>query len=216
MDAESSRFEPLEAMLGGKERRMLSKHLMMCGAAGAALLSWGCSEPVPPAAEGATTVHWLTSNPSCRARDPFDAAIGAATSMELLDLRKDTVEGMKIFCRVADNGGSLNAEGSLELRDITLDFAINNLGSAASEANPALGHVSFSSIQTAGGLYASPAEAPCKFFYAGNQIGASAAGKLWIQFTCEQLVDASTSPASVCGTQGGTNASTLAVQNCDQ
>lgn len=195
---------------------MLSKHLMMCGAVGAALLSWGCSEPVPPAAEGATTVHWLTSNPSCRAREPFDAVIGATNSNENLDLRKDTVEGMKIFCRVTENGGSLNAEGSLQLRDVTLDFAVNNVPSAASEDSPALGHISISAIQTAGGLYTSPNTNPCKFYFENKQIGQSAAGKFWVQFTCAELVDASTSPPSVCGTQAGANAATLAVQNCDQ
>ena len=195
---------------------MLSKHLMMCGAVATALLSWGCSEPVPPAAEGGTVVHWLTSNPTCRAREPFDAKIGAVNATELVELKKDTVEGTKLFCRVSDAGGSLSAEGSIEWKDITLDFAVNNIPSAASEANPALGHVAFSSLLTAGSLYASPAEAPCRFYYAGNQIGASAAGKLWIQFVCDQLVDASTAPISTCGTQGGTNASTIAVQNCDQ
>jgi hypothetical protein len=178
-------------------------------AAGAiALFATGCSEAVPPASEGAATVLWQGSGATCAVKTVETSTIGKVDADEYIELKKDTVAGAKITCRVT-GGGSYSVEADLQFGGTTLAVKVDGVSPQATVDSPASGYVAFSALYTAGSVYTSPSEQRCNFWLApGQEI---AAGRAWMQFGCPELVDGSV--GSTCGIQ---NDSTIAVQNCDQ
>jgi len=176
----------------------------------AAVASYGCSEPVPPASEGAFALIFSsigTGGEQCKIA-PHNAGIGSTDSTGNAELKKDTLGGAQIFCRVIDNGGQFEAQGYLDLGATHLDFSVNNISMNNTSADPALGAVSYRSVDTIQ-LYSSPGDAPCEFYFENDQ--EIAAGRVWMQFECPQIANAGTS--SSCAISVG---STIAMQNCDQ
>lgn len=175
-----------------------------------AFASAGCSEAVPPAAEGGATVSWASSNPNCRVDRQYNGLVGYVTSIDH-ELVKNTVNGVEIDCSVVQVGDGFDVEASI--RDpnstVNLEVVIPGLKAGATETNPALGSAGFSAEVTSGALYVSTTDMPCRFWLAPNQ--EVAAGRAWFQFGCQQIVDGSI--GSVCGIQ---NNSSIAIQNCDQ
>jgi hypothetical protein len=188
---------------------MLSKHLLMLGAVGA-LICAGCSEPVPPAAEGAAVILWGGSAAGCAIHAVHEGRIGKADANEIVDIKKDTIAGAEVTCRVTGSG-TFSAEGGMKLGAVTIDFKVDSAPLSATKDTPALGHVIYSDVITAGAVYTSPETEPCRFWFSPAQQPQIAAGRFWVQFGCTSVVDAGT--ASTCAIQ---DESTLAVQNCEQ
>ncbi len=175
----------------------------------AALGCFGCSEAVPPASEGAFSLIFSsagTGGLSCNIKN-HNAQIGYTDSTKNTELKKDTIGGAQIFCRVIDNGGEFEAQGYMELGATHLDFTVSNISPAATSGSPALGAVSYRSVDTIR-LYTSPGDAKCEFFFENDQ--EIAAGRMWMQFVCPQIQNAASS--SSCAVSMGT----IAMQNCDQ
>jgi len=139
---------------------------------------------------------------------PHNAQIGHTDATANTELKKDTLGGAQIFCRVIDSGGQFEAQGYLDLGATHLDFRVNNISMDATDGAPALGAVSYRSVDTIQ-LYSSPGDAPCEFYFSGAQ--EIAAGRVWMQFSCPQVANAGT--GSSCAIATG---STIAMQNCDQ
>jgi hypothetical protein len=175
----------------------------------AALSCFGCSEAVPPAAEGAFTLVFQsvgTGGESCNI-GPHNAQLGYTDSTKNSELKKDTIAGAQIFCRVMDSGGEFEAQGYMELGATHLNYTVSNLSGANTASSPALGHVSYRSVDTVR-LYTSPGDAKCEFFFDNDQ--EVAAGRVWMQFSCPQIANAASN--SSCAISLGT----IAMQNCDQ
>ncbi len=175
----------------------------------AALSCFGCSEAVPPASEGAFTLVFSsvgTGGETCQIA-PHNAQIGYTDVTKNSELKKDTIGGAQIFCRVIDNGGEFEAHGFQELSANHLDFTVSNLSPGATEAAPALGNVSYRSVDTVR-LYSSPGDAMCEFWFDNAQQVAT--GRVWMEFRCPQIANAASN--SSCAISSGT----IAMQNCDQ
>jgi hypothetical protein len=112
-----------------------------------------------------------------------------------------------VTCRVVDNGGAFEARGTLELGSNALEFSVGNISAEATENQPALGDVSYRSLDTIK-LYMSPDDPQCEFFFVNSQDIVS--GRVWMNFTCRQIANASTNNS--CAISFGT----IALQNCEQ
>jgi hypothetical protein len=191
---------------------MSTRTTLACGAI-MAFTCVGCSEPVPPAAEGASIVFWRgsgTGGGTCRVQEVHQGRIGYADASELRDLRRDAEGGASINCAIGGSG-TFNVDGQMSLDGMSLHVTINGIGPGTTEADPALGAISYANVPTSGKPYVSTQDEPCRFWFAPDTQQEVAAGRLWVQFGCSQIIDASSD--SSCGIE---NNSTIALQNCDQ
>ena len=176
-----------------------------------AFSSFGCSEAVPVASEGAYAVSFLqagAASGNCKVAS-HNIAFGSVSAVALDALEKDSVDGAKLQCSVTRNGAGFAAAGILEdSLGNHLDFLIPSISAAATEAAPAMGNVGFRSAKTQN-TYNAPSDEPCKFWITGKeQIDG---GRIWVSFKCETVSDPSHD--SSCQIAPG---STLAMQNCDE
>ena len=195
---------------------MFSSSKWCAFAAPLALLAMACSEPVPPASQGAFTLSFVqtssTPGAQCRVKG-HQAQVGGATAKSVTDLKKDTIGGAVIFCSVTTAGAGFEADGAIDLEGRHLEFVAKGITAAATKDNPFVGTVSYSSLETAG-PYQSP---ECKFWLQpytenGNTSVREeiAGGRIWVDFACPSINNASAN--SVCGISTGT----IAMQNCLQ
>ncbi len=180
-------------------------------AAIAAVASTACSEAVPPASEGGYIVEFITPNTlgkTCAVTNDFvhSGEVGYADSKEIRSLLKDTVRGAIIQCAVTPNGAGFTAAGILDNgAGHHLDFKIDSVTAGM----PAQGTIGFRSAKTVN-TYRSPSGKPCTFSFSAAQAPQLAAGRIWIDFKCSDVVDVSRD--SACSIASGT----VAMQNCDQ
>ncbi len=185
-------------------RRLL---LTLCAAGG--LGSAACSEAVPPASEGAFSVAFQsipTGGKSCMVKN-HNINVGTVSSSDI-QLLKDTVGGSAMQCAVTANGGGFRAVGLLENNGgAHLDFRVDSIAPGGTGT----GSLGYRSVDTVN-VYRTPSDKPCKFSFssAANSREEIALGRLWMDFTCEQIADVSHN--SSCAIQIGT----VAMQNCDQ
>ena len=171
-----------------------------------ACLALSCSEPVPPASQGAFFLSFVAQssvpNTECRVKG-HQAQVGGVKPTEITDLKKDTVGGAQIFC-VVSGSGTFDAEGTIQLEDRYLNFVTKGISTAATKDNPFKGALSYSSLTTAGSYSSSE----CNFYFeAEEQVDA---GRIWMSFECPSI--SSGSDNSVCSINFGT----IAMQNCEQ
>jgi len=178
----------------------------------AAVGSVGCSDPVPPASEGAFSLVFQQPNPSACHIALHNIGIGKATEAEVKDLAKDTVGGAQIYCSVVDNGGAFDLFGVMTLGVTHLDFQVGNVTAAATDADPAVGTLSYSSGDTAGATYSSAPGNGCHFYFNAAEKKELAAGKVWMSFGCPEVQD----PAHNSTSCAIADHSTIAMQNCDK
>lgn len=167
-----------------------------------------CSEAVPPASEGAFTLHFQslpTGGKACKVKG-HNSTVGYTTTKENRDLKKDTVGGARIFCAVG-GGGAFDVEGFITLEGQHIDFSVNGVKAGATVDEPATGSLSFASPTTVV-PYTSTQDVPCEFWFSKYQ--QIALGRAWMDFKCDQVANASTD--SSCSIDVGT----VAIQNCEQ
>jgi hypothetical protein len=165
----------------------------------------GCSEPVPPASQGAFVAAFQA--PGTCGKDIHNEQIGYADATEIRDLKKNGAGGAQIFCAVTGAGSGFDVEAELSLFSTNLRVNINGMPSTATEDSPHPGTVTYQTQKTVR-PYTSPQDAPCDFWFENSQ--EVAAGRVWAQFKCEQIEDVSTNTICALGI------STIALQNCDQ
>ncbi len=162
----------------------------------------GCSEPVPPASDGAFYLAFVNSGVDCRIAG-HNTQVGKASATELTDVKKDGVGGAAIWCLV-EGGGAFNIEGYIDHEARYINFALSGFSTAATVDNKHKGSLAYASSNT-GGSYSSGA---CDFWIAGDE--EVAAGRVWMEFACPEIRNASDN--STCAISFGT----IAVMNCEQ
>ncbi len=167
--------------------------------------SVGCSEPVPPASQGAFVAAFQA--PGTCGKDIHNEQIGYADASEIRDLKKNGVGGAQIYCAVSSAGGGFDVEAEMRLGNTNIRINIGSIPSTATEDSPALGSVTYQTQKTVK-PYTSPQDTPCEFWFANSQ--EVAAGRMWAQFRCPEIEDAGTNTVCALGE------STVALQNCDQ
>lgn len=183
--------------------------LLVAAAAG----SLGCSDPVPPASEGAFSLVFQqlgTGGQNCRI-GLHNISMGKADEAEVKDLIKDTIGGAQIFCSVVDKGGAFDVFGFMTLGVTHLDFQVDNVSSGATDVDPAVGTLSYASADTAGATYSSAPGNGCHFYFNAAQQQELAAGKAWMSFGCPQVQDPGVGSSCAIADH-----STIAIQNCDK
>lgn len=166
----------------------------------------GCSEPVPPASQGAFVAAFQA--PGSCGKDIHNEQIGYADATEIRDLKKNGVGGAQIFCAVTSaGGGGFDVEAEMKLFSTNLRVNIKGISSAATIDNPHKATVTYQTQKTVK-PYTSPQDTPCNFWFLNAQ--EVAAGRVWAQFSCESIEDVGTNTICALGE------STLAMQNCDQ
>ncbi len=184
----------------------MSRNALFLMAAGLCSIgSMGCSEPVAPASQGAFVAAFQA--PGTCGKDIHNEQIGYADATRIGDLKKNGTGGAQIFCGVASGDGGFDVEAGLSLFSTNLYVNIFGIPSTATEADPHPGAVSYQTQKTVK-PYSSPQDQPCQFWFVNDQ--EVAAGRIWVQFRCDSIEDASTD------TQCALGVSTLAIQNCDQ
>lgn len=173
----------------------------------------GCSEAVPPAAEGAwqAAINAGTHTADCNldSVNPITMGLVDATSHERLE--KDTLNNAQIFCTVKQEGSSFAMEGYAADSDSIFEFSVAAITSQATEQNPASGRVTVAGPPTAGSPLSSPAEEPCSFYFVNDgQRSQLAPGRAWFTFSCPTVADVSVNRR--CALQIGY----AAFQNCGQ
>jgi hypothetical protein len=183
----------------------MSRLLLMLGAGLCAVGSVGCSEPVPPASQGAFVAAFQA--PGACGKDIHNEQIGYADATEIRALQKNGVGGAQIFCAVGGGGGGFDIEAELKLFSNNMRINIAGMPSDATLDNPHPGTVTYQTQKTVK-PYTSPQDAPCQFWFINAQ--EVAAGRVWAQFQCDTIEDVSTNTTCALGE------STVALQNCDQ
>jgi hypothetical protein len=175
------------------------------------LAALGCSDPVPPPAQGAVT---FTVGPPTMAVSAMSCPegghtyqVGAVDPKTMLDLAPTQNDpgqsvisgesGSSITCSVTGGKGNFNFSGSLHaatphdgLITITFNGAINMMDT---DGNPT-GTASVSVFTPTSGSLSG--NAPCTVTVLQGQIKG---GSMWASFTCDQV---SSPPSSLCGVAG--------------
>lgn len=178
------------------------------------LLLAGCSEAVPPAAEGAffAALQPGAHTGECQLDSAEPTEVGKVTATTHDELKKDTIDGALIYCSSLAQGGGFSLEGSIQLGSDHLEFRVPQINTDANSADTgADGSIGYAGTSTSGILFSSPAAEPCKFYFANDgQRSQLADGKMWVTFECATVENVSKQRA--CAVQIGY----AAFQNCEQ
>jgi hypothetical protein len=186
---------------------MISR-VYLAGAVALAAGVFACSEPVPPASQGAFVAFFQSGGGGMCGQDIHTGQIGYADATEVTTFIKEGTAGARVFCSVTPAGGGFDIEGAM--KQLSTDFVVKIAGmpTTATEDAPHPGSISYRTAQTLN-FYTSPAETPCQFWLVNGQ--EVAAGRVWAQFKCDSVINASSNTECALG-----NNSTLAFQNCEQ
>jgi hypothetical protein len=175
---------------------------------------FACSEPVPPAAQGAFIGNFQAGTAGMCGQDIHTGQIGYADATEIRDLKKEGTAGARVFCSVTPNGNGFDVEGALKQLNTDFVVKIGGMPTNATEDAPHHGSVSYRTAETLN-YYTSTDETPCDFWMAPPVPGKAqqevAAGRIWVQYKCDSVKNASSNTECRLGP-----GSTLAFQNCDQ
>jgi hypothetical protein len=176
-----------------------------------------CSDPVPPASQGAATI--TLSNPdsaaSSTARCPVPhrstAPILTAGNQATTDISKGTLaidgeNGNLVECSVVAGNGGYNVYAKIH-SDITTsqghqwaDIVISNLTIAEGQSG-ATGMVTLMDNVTDQIAYLSQSQNPCVFSVSTASLGIGP-GKIWAQVTCPSLRDPANAGGDECKASG--------------
>lgn len=182
------------------------------GAVTCAFATMGCSEAVPPASQAAFFGAFQSSSNypdhTCD-KDLHNGQIGFVDVTEIKDIKKDGEAGALVFCAVETNGDGFKVEAEARQGSTTVRVKVDKIKAGATAADPAMGQVTYKTRQTVK-AYISPSDVPCEFWFDPDSSQEVAAGRIWAQFKCQVIQNASTSSACTLGE------STIAFQNCEQ
>ncbi|MBW2523800.1 MAG: hypothetical protein JRI23_06475 [Deltaproteobacteria bacterium] len=173
----------------------------------------GCSEAVPPAAEGAFQVNISSgASPADCGLDitaPITMGLVGPTSHDRLE--KDTLNDAQVFCTVKQQGSAFSMEGYAAMPDSVMEFQVSSITADANEGNPAFGRVTVAGPATALNAMTSPDSEPCSFYFVNEaQRSQLAPGRAWFSFRCPSVEDVSINRSC------GIDTSYAAFQNCEQ
>jgi hypothetical protein len=170
----------------------------------------GCSEAVPPANQGAVSAQFVTSSAagtpgSCNiAPHPFQLGVTDPSDTGQIIFLRDGEAKALVFCSVVAEGNGFNAAAEIEDGPRSFKFTVNGISSANTPDNPAMGSVTYRSVETVN-FFTSTNDVPCEFWLNDSQEVAE--GRVWMQYRCP-LIQYGTNDCSL-------GESTIAMQNCD-
>lgn len=189
--------------------------------AAGSIVASGCSDPVPPPAQGAVTYRmYKAGTQNCQipphTSNAPSAPAGTGTNVTGTNKGNEAVDGdngAKVKCKVAAAGAAFDVNATIQVG--TVSFAMNT--TIADQQEGVDGTVDVNDNQTQASYlqpvtYAKPPTPPCKFSVkpaSGEGYGA-ASGRIWGKFTCDQAMDTQ-NPGSSCSIEG-----TFVFENCDQ
>ncbi len=178
--------------------------------------SFGCSEAIPVAVDGAYTVKFSSTagGAKCGADGKLSTCltkfhteqVGGVSPIEFNLRKRDTEGGARLACSVTQVAGGFAAVGTIADGANRLDFKIPLIDPTTSAMKQVPGTVVYSSPETVS-PYASPS-GKCNFYKSPS--GQIDAGKLWVTFSCVEVDNCS--QQSSCSIDQGT----VAMENCDQ
>lgn len=184
-----------------------------------ALASFGCSDTVPPPAQGAVSYHFTkAAGQSCFVNPHFSNApdLGKGqnvTASNVGEVAVDGQNGAQIKCHVKAQGSAYDVGAEFDLGNVSLSLA-TTIADGQSDAEGSVSlqdhHTQTPYIQPA--KMADPPTAPCKFSVKaqkGQSLGV-ASGWIWGHFICDKILD-ERSPEGVCTAEG-----TFLFENCDE
>jgi hypothetical protein len=179
----------------------------------------GCSDPVPPASQGAVSLNLASpdapSTARCNVGGAMNAPVMAAGIMATTTVSKGTIaldgeNGNKVSCTVAPGGSGYNVGATIHSESGAnfTDISISDLVIAEGQSDVA-GRLSALSQRTQN-AYSSPTTAPCKFSVTGASLGIGP-GKIWGSVTCPGLKDPGNAGGDECKATGN-----FIFENCAQ
>jgi hypothetical protein len=147
----------------------------------------GCSSPVPPTPKGAWVATISRPSSACSINQ-HNTQVGVVGKSTRGDEVTDALDGASVTCEVTGSG-TFKVSASASQAGKSLSISIGSIGKGATVDSPATGSLSYSSPNTAGNGYVSPAATPCKFWFEPKTGQDIAAGKVWLSFSCEAIRD---------------------------
>lgn len=196
--------------------RMALSLLSVGAIAISALASSGCSDTVPPPAQGALSYRvWGATGQGCLVQNHSSNAPNPGrgqnvTSTGVGSVAVDGENGAKVSCRVSGDGTSFSVTGELTLGDVSFSVS-TQLSPGDKEAD---GKIRLQDNLTAN-VYAQPATLldpptpPCKIDISKGNYDVGT-GWVWGHFMCDSIVD-ERSPDAFCSAEG-----TFLFENCDE
>jgi hypothetical protein len=190
---------------------------------GFALVLGACSDPIPPAAQGAASIHFgKTATDLCNpgihvANAPYLRQGGQVVTGTASPAYKlvDGQDGGQVTCRVAPSGGGYSVSGSLaspaqNAAGMTLQSTIIDISipSIAENQSGAKGSLTVNDDKTQS-TYQSGQDG-CVFSVSGQQLGI-APGRIWASVTCAHLSDPLNGSGATCSADGY-----FVLENCSQ
>jgi hypothetical protein len=148
----------------------------------------GCSEAPPLVPRGAWYVAFVDI-PGC-GPGAENAEVGIVRADNRNELKEDGLDGAEISCSVKEGGSGFTVSALAAAKSKSLVISVEGLSSAATEANPVKGTISFTTPQTATAFTSDQ----CDFYFLDTGQGVKA-GEVWLTFKCEKL---SASPDNAC------------------
>jgi hypothetical protein len=194
---------------------------------GFAFLFAGCSDPIPPAGQGAASIHFNKTNEDlCNpgihwANAPYLAQGGEVVTATTSPASKliDGQDGAQVSCRVAPSGGGFSVSGSLtgpatsqqgmSLQSTFIDISIPAIAENQAGAKGTLSVTDDKTLQPYGSgpdgctFSVSPA--------AGEQL-AIAAGRIWVKVSCDHMSEPGNASGATCNVDRGY----VVLENCSQ
>jgi hypothetical protein len=184
-----------------------------------------CSDPVPPASQGAVAVTFANQAlPPAGARCPVPHSSSApilttgnvrTTATVKGSLAIDGENGSLVSCTVAPGGAGYSVSATIhaDVNDSQghrwADFTIS-IPSISDGQSDASGTLTAMDNITDLIAYSSPSTDPCKFSVTGSSLGIGP-GKIWGGFTCPTLLDSANAGGDACKVTGN-----FVFENCAQ
>jgi hypothetical protein len=139
----------------------------------------GCSDPVPPIPQGGFEVQFQNPGGGQCNINSHNVKMGTVNAAARSELVSDGA-GASVSCSVS--ASSISGSAFENPNNLTID--VPSITPETTIDAPATGVVSFSSGTTAG-VFVSPPEAPCNFYFQEGQT--IQAGDVWVTFDCPTL-----------------------------
>lgn len=170
------------------------------------LLVAGCEDPPPPTPSAAFNVQFSQVGGGGCSIGSHQVKMGTVEASGEPKLVTSGAENTESECSITKSGAAFNITANLD-GEATLGITITGMAADASEASPADGTVTFASTGTAGNVFRSPTDAPCKFWIDADNGQYLKDGEAWLTFECLDLTNGMNTCAA--------NTSYVALKNCE-
>lgn len=151
------------------------------------LLSFGCSDPVPPTPRGAWSLAFVDPGAGCEIAG-HNSAMGAVTKDTKDLVLVDGQDGATVECTVSGSSNFSVEVYSVDSNSgLTLNLNIGSINAQATKAAPAVGGLSYSSFKTGGEPVSSDGMSPCIFWFVPETREGIGPGQVWLAFECPKM-----------------------------